>query len=66
MDYPYCHGVPSDIKHVFFQCPRFDDAHKRLQAVNNETLTQEGLGSCMLASEGGWNMISTFAMVVLK
>jgi hypothetical protein len=65
-DCPHCHGVPEDAEHVFFQCPRFDEARGRLQVVPNETLTPEGLGRRMLASVEGWNAVSIFATVVLK
>ncbi|CAB0042269.1 unnamed protein product [Trichogramma brassicae] len=63
---PACPRVIEDVEHVFFCCPRFNEARERLQTTLLEDIEPENIVGLMLASETNWRAVATFAHSVVS
>ncbi|XP_015115565.1 uncharacterized protein LOC107040137 [Diachasma alloeum] len=63
---PHCAGEFEDADHVFFKCPRFDEARNEWEYQLGRKVLPEVLTEAMLSSQAAWEATSNFATQVLK
>ena len=50
-----------DVEHALFVCPKFQEKREKFRVLWEVPLTPEGIGSCLVSSERGWDaMIDLF------
>ena len=47
-------------------CPRFRNEREQLQVSWEGPLTPEGIGSCLLTSQKGWDVVTTLATSIVE
>ena len=65
-DCPACPGCDEDVNHVLFHCPRFEEERERFQATWESPLSPEGIGRCLLDSQGGWDAVTGLATSIVE
>ncbi|XP_071439046.1 uncharacterized protein [Hetaerina americana] len=63
---PSCVGVDENAEHVFFKCPRYNEARKELEMTIKQSITPESLTEVMMSSKEAWRAVDIFASKVLK
>ncbi|CAB0043456.1 unnamed protein product [Trichogramma brassicae] len=64
-DCPACPYTVENAKHVFFNCPRFEEERERLHRQLQEVARPENIVQLMLADEKNWLAVASFAHSVI-
>ena len=62
---PYCYAPLQNARHVFFDCPRFDNERGLLNAQLSDRISVERITQIMVGSQAHWDSIANYVKLVL-
>ena len=63
---PTCPETDEDVEYALFVCHRFWEVRERFRALWEGPLPPEGIGTCLLSSQRGWDAVIGLATEVVE